>query len=474
VYVRRSLPLTGKEEKAKREAQRRRLVQASAHVVTLAERTRADNEQSRRHRSRVARVDVRYRVLGPLEADVDGRPARLGSPKQRVVLALLLLQPSTLVPATRLIDGLWGDEPPTSAPNLVQGYVSGLRKALGKDAIGTRGVGYVLRVPRGALDLQLFEQLAHDGSQALERDDPVGAAALLREALALWRGPALADLADEPLLESAIARLDELRVLALERRIEADLAVGRHADVIGELERLVAEHPLRERTRGLLMTALYRSGRQAEALEAYNEARWMLVEELGIEPSASLAALQLSILRQDASLAPTAEPLREARRSILVAALAPQEVGQLAALAEPLAREPQRELLLLTTVSTPGELSAAGTLINDVRAQLVAAGVDARAAVFTSVAPGIDMARLARDNDIDLVLADAPDGLLEDARVLGLLDHAPCDVGIVVRGWRAPARSSSHSRARTTTGPPSSWGRGSPVAAGRASAWWVR
>jgi DNA-binding SARP family transcriptional activator len=438
VYVRRSLPLAGKEEKAKREAEGGRVVEASAHGITLAERGAADNERPLDRRSRVARMGVRYRMLGLLEADVDGQPARLGSPKQRVTLALLLLQPNTVVPAARLVDGLWGDDPPGSATNLVQGYVSGLRKALGKDAIDTRGVGYVLHVASGALDLQIYEQLAHAGSQALERDDPAEAAGSLRKALALWRGPALADLADEPLLLPAIARLEELRVLALERRIEADLALGRHADVVAELEALVAEHPLRERTRGLLMTALYRSGRQAEALAAYSDARSVLVGELGIEPSASLTELQLAILRQDASLAPVAEPLREARRSILVAALTPQRVGPLAALAAPLVREPVRELLLLTTVSAPEELTGAGALVNDVRADLVADGVEARAAVFTSVAPGIDMARLARENDVDLVLVDAPDGLLEDARVLGLLDHAPCDVGVVVGGMPGP------------------------------------
>src|SRR5262245_17046689 len=165
-------------------------------------------------------MSVTYRMLGPLEADVDGEAVRLGSPKQRVTLAFLLLRPNTLVPAARLVDSLWGDDPPGSATNLVQGYVSGLRKVLGRDAIDTRGVGYVLHVPPGALDLQRFEQLAHEGGLALERDDPGGAAASLREALSLWRGPALADLADEPLLDPAIARLEELRVLAHERRIE--------------------------------------------------------------------------------------------------------------------------------------------------------------------------------------------------------------------------------------------------------------
>jgi DNA-binding SARP family transcriptional activator len=379
-------------------------------------------------------MSVEYRLLGPLEADVDGRQARLGGPKQRAVLALLLCQPNTVVPVSRLMDGLWGDAPPGSAANLVQGYVSGLRKALGKEAIETRGAAYVLRVSSGALDLQRFERLAYEGSQALERDDPSGAAAALREALALWRGPALADIADEPSLEPPIARLDELRLHALERRIEADLALGRHADVVGELERLVGEHPLRERTRALLMTALYRSGRQAEALETYRDARSILVDELGIEPSAWLTDLHAAILRQDASLAPATQPEAQAQRSILVVALAPDRAEALAILAAPLTCEPTRELIVLTTVASPGELTSAGTLVNELRARLVADGVEARAAVFTSVAPGADMARLAHEHDVDLLLVDAPDGLLEDARVLALLDHAPCDVGVVVGG----------------------------------------
>ena len=167
----------------------------------------------------------------------------------------------------------------------------------------TRGAGYVLAVQPGALDLQRFEELAHQGSRALEDGDPAVASATLAAGLALWSGRALADLAEEPLLDPVAGRLEELRVLALERRIEADLALGRHADVVGELEELVFEHPLRERPRGLLMTALYRSGRQADALDAYRAARTVLVDELGIEPSASLTELHAAILRQAPELA---------------------------------------------------------------------------------------------------------------------------------------------------------------------------
>ena len=383
-------------------------------------------------------MHVEYRVLGPLEADVDGRAVRLGAPKQRATLALLLCRPNTLVPASRVVDGLWGDDPPGSAANLVQGYVSGLRKALGKEAIETRGAGYVLAVQPGALDLQRFEELAHQGSRALEDGDPAVASATLAAGLALWRGRALADLAEEPLLDPVAGRLEELRVLALERRIEADLALGRHADVVGELEELVFEHPLRERPRGLLMTALYRSGRQADALDAYRAARTVLVDELGLEPSASLTELHAAILRQAPELRAFEEPASKPLRCVLVAALTPNAAAPLAALAAPLAAEPSRELLLLTTVPTPGELSAASTVVNDVRATLVDDGIEARAAVFTSVAPGADMARLAREHDVDLLLVDAPDGLLEDARLLALLDQSPCDVGVVVGGVPGP------------------------------------
>ena len=380
-------------------------------------------------------MPVEYRVLGPLEVAVDGRPARLGAPKQRATLVLLLCRRNTVVPASRLVDGLWGDDPPGSASNLVQGHVSGLRKALGKEAIETRGAGYLVRVEPGALDLQRFEELAHFGSRALEEGNPISAASSLGEALALWRGPALADLADEPLLDPVAARLEELRVLALERRVEADLALGRHADVVGELEELIDEHPLRERPRGLLMTALYRSGRQADALGAYRDARSVLVDELGIEPSAWLTDLHAAILRQAPQLDHAAAAATTAtRRSVLVAALAPHAATHLAALAAPLVGEPARELLVLTTVPSAAELAAANTVVNDLRASLIAEGVEARAAVFTSVAPGADIARLAREHDVDLLLVDAPDGLLEDARVLALLDQAPCDVGVVVGG----------------------------------------
>jgi DNA-binding SARP family transcriptional activator len=382
-------------------------------------------------------VYVEYRVLGPLEALVDGRPAKLGGPKQRATLALLLMQANTVVPATRLVDGLWIEDPPASAANLVQGYISGLRKALGKSALETRGAGYVLRVGGAALDLHRFERLLQEGSRALEARRYGEASGALQEALGLWQGSALADLEDEPALDTTVSRLEELRVLALERLIDARLALGQHAELVAEIEQLVAHHPLRERSRGQLMIALYRSGRQAEALETYRVARATLVEEVGIEPSEWLADLHSGILRHDPALAmhadlPTAAG--SSLRAILVSVSSPEVTDALVSLVAPLARDPRRELLLVTTVASADALGGAATTLNAHREHLLAGGVDARSAAFTSVVPGGDVARLARDHDVDLLVVDAPERLLEDARILAVLDQAPCDVAVVVEG----------------------------------------
>jgi DNA-binding SARP family transcriptional activator len=192
-------------------------------------------------------VGVAYRVLGPLEALVEGRPAALGAPRHRALLVLLLAQANAVVPVHRLIDEIWGDAPPASAANLVQGAVSHLRKVLGRDAIVTRGAGYVVTVAPNALDLHRFERLAEEGSLALEQGGFEEAAAALAAALDLWFGPALADLNEEPCVQPIATRLDELRLLASERWLEAELGRGRHGDVLPDLRDLVSEHPLRER-----------------------------------------------------------------------------------------------------------------------------------------------------------------------------------------------------------------------------------
>jgi predicted ATPase/DNA-binding SARP family transcriptional activator len=236
---------------------------------------------------------MEFRLLGPLDVVDGGRSLPLGGPKQRSVLAVLLLDAGRVVPAEQLIDELWGETPPATVAKIVQVYVSRLRKQIGGERLLTRPPGYVADVA-DQLDLVRFERLLARARAA----DPERTARLLREALAMWRGPPLADLAYEPFAQVRIARLRELRLEALEERIEADLCTGRNTELVRELELLVAEHPLRERLRGQLMLALYRSGRQAEALESYLTAREALISELGIEPGRRLRELHQAILEQ--------------------------------------------------------------------------------------------------------------------------------------------------------------------------------
>jgi len=264
---------------------------------------------------------VEFRLLGPLEAVVDGVPVVLGPPQQRAVLALLLLNANEVVSRDRIVDELWGERPPATAAKLVQVYVSALRKLLDPDRslLLTRPPGYLLRVEPEGLDLQRFERLVAQGRAALAEGSAATAGERFHEALALWRGPALADLAFAPFAQAEIGRLEDRRLDAVCDRIEADLALGR-GGVVGELEALVAEHPLRERLRGQLMLALYRSGRQAEALAAYQDARRALVDGLGLEPGRELRELEQAILRQDPGLDPAAptEPEPDRARSTFV------------------------------------------------------------------------------------------------------------------------------------------------------------
>lgn len=245
---------------------------------------------------------MEIRLLGPLDAlGDDGTPLPLGGPRQRALLAALALAPGRTVATTRLIDDLWGEEVPASAAKMVQIHVSRLRKALPPGIIATRGPGYALEVPPEATDLGRAEALVARGRSALAAGEHAAAADALNAALALWRGPALAEFA-EPFAAGEARRLEELRLSALEDRVEADLALGRHAEVVAEVAALAARHPLRERLRAHQMLALYRSGRQGEALEAYRQARAALGEELGIEPSEALRDLERRMLRQDPAL----------------------------------------------------------------------------------------------------------------------------------------------------------------------------
>src|SRR5512132_2035672 len=242
-----------------------------------------------------------FRVLGPLEV-ADGATARpLAGGKARALLARLLLDANRTVSVGALVDSLWGDDVPASAIKMVHVYVSQLRKVLPDGILRTRAPGYVLEVAPEAVDLVQFTRLRADGRAALAEGDPELAAARLRAGLALWRGAALAEFA-EPFAAPQAAHLEELRIACTEDRIEADLALGHHADLVGELRMLVAGHPLRERLRCQLMLALYRSGRQAEALAVYHEFRKVLQDELAMEPSGALNELQSKVLNQDRSL----------------------------------------------------------------------------------------------------------------------------------------------------------------------------
>lgn len=248
---------------------------------------------------------LQFRVLGPLEASRDGRPMRLGGERQRALLALLLLHAGELVSTEKLIEHLFGDEASDGAANAVHVAISRLRRTLAGEAGGllrTRPGGYVLQLEDEQLDAILFERWLEEGRELLAGAEPVLAAARLREALALWRGAPLADVARLEFVQPEIRRLEELRLLAVMERIDADLALGHDAELIPELERLVAANPLRERLRAQLMLALYRSGRQAEALSVYREASEAFREGLGLEPGRALQELERLVLQQDAAL----------------------------------------------------------------------------------------------------------------------------------------------------------------------------
>ncbi len=286
---------------------------------------------------------IEFRVLGSLEVvDQDGRLLALGAPQQRALLAALVLHRREAVSSDRLIDEIWGEHPPASANKLVQGYVSSLRKVLGEGLLVTRGHGYLLQAQPGQVDIDRFESLLAEGRAALEGCVELTAGAVLREALEVWRGPPLADFAYEPFAQSEIARLEELRLVALEERIEADLTSGEHARLVGELEALVREHPLRERLRGQLMLALYRSGRQADALQAYRDARRELIDGVGLEPGRALQQLEQAILAHDPALDPPdrpttraspATPQRRWRGGVLIAAAGALLLAAMAAVA---------------------------------------------------------------------------------------------------------------------------------------------
>jgi DNA-binding SARP family transcriptional activator len=370
---------------------------------------------------------MEFRILGPLEVWNEDHQVPLRGNKQRGLLVILLLHANQVVSADRLIDDLWGAEPPEAGTTALRVRISQLRKSLGagRTAVVTQAPGYVLRIDREQLDLCRFEQLVADASC----EPPESAAERLREALALWRGSALAEFAYDDFAQTAIRRLEELRLIALEKRIEADLALGRHREVVGELETLTSEHPLRETPVRQLMLALYRSGRQADALAVYRASRARLLDELGLEPAPEVQALERAILKHDPGLELAPPPAPE--RSILVAPLDPAHFDDLLVVAEPLARHPPRELILAHLIGSARELPQASALARERREALHARGITARAAAFTTEQPGTDLIRIANEQDVDLILLDAPSALLDDPTVRAALLAAPCDVGVL-------------------------------------------
>jgi len=326
-----------------------------------------------------------FRLLGPLEVVDAGERIALPPGQPSAVLARLLLDANRPVSPEALVDAIWGDSPPASAPKVLQAYVSQLRKAIGAGRIETQAAGYAARVQAEELDLARFEELTE---RARGVSDLSRRASLLEDALSLWRGAPLADFRGQPFAAPAARRLSELRLAALEERIDAELALGHHDRIVADAEALVAEEPLRERPRRQLMLALYRSGRRADALAAYVDARRRLVEELGLEPGPALRELERAILRDDSALAAGERP-RAVRGPIVTTSAA------LLDLLLPLCGD-ERELLLIGVVESLSSWQSGAT---DPRV---------RTAAFTSAAPADDLAHLAAEQHAELLVVGDP------------------------------------------------------------------
>jgi DNA-binding SARP family transcriptional activator len=370
---------------------------------------------------------VEFRILGPLEVWHEGKPLAVTGARQRELLVILLLHAGQVVSTDRLMDALWGDDQPAAGATALRVRVSQLRRTLGPggDLLVTRPRGYALLVPPGSLDLRLFERHLEDATRTLAAGAVAEALEHAHAALALWRGEPLADLAYATYTQPAIARLEEMRAAALELRIEAELALGRHRQVTGELHALVSEHPLRERLWAQLMLALYRDGRQADALAAYRTARARLVEEIGIEPGPELKVLEARVLAQDPALAIGTPALPAGARRCVLALGGETAVG----VAKWLARRGGHELLVVELVRSADEIGVAAARLADLRAAAIEHGVEARVAAFTTADRGADAVRMATEQDAALLVVDAQDEIRGDLRTI--LAGAVCDVAMV-------------------------------------------
>jgi DNA-binding SARP family transcriptional activator/class 3 adenylate cyclase len=360
----------------------------------------------------------RFRLLGPLEVHGDEGPLALGGQKQKKVLAVLLLNAGRVVSTDQLVDAVWGNNAPKTAATSLQNFVSQLRKVVGAATLVTKPPGYVLRVEPDGLDVNRFVRLVAEARSADLSDRPE----ILRQVLGLWRGAPLADFTYEAFAQNEIGRLEELKLSAIEQRLDAELELGRHADVVGELESLVAENPLRDQLRCLLMLALYRSGRQAEALHAYQDARRTLVDEFGLEPGPALQELHKAILRQDSALrtvVPDAQPeehYEEVTRALLAGRVVPvlgADVGEFALrLAERFGYPDEDRSALARVSQYIAVMKGSGPLYDELHA-LLAADVPPTAVhrFFAALPP------LLRDRDVphQLLVTTSYDLALEQA-----------------------------------------------------------
>lgn len=368
-----------------------------------------------------------FRVLGSLEVADGDRRIDLGAPRERALLALLALNANRTVSRDRIVEELWPDGAPRTAAKVVQVYVTHLRKALGaaRELLESRGSGYVLHLEPANFDLSRFEQLV----ERAQSEEPREKARTLRQAQELWRGSALHEFADDAFIRAETARLEELRLFALEARIDADLELGGGSALVPELETLVAEHPLRERFRGQLMLALYRAGRQADALEVYRGGRDLLDEELGLEPGASLRELERAILRQDPELTPRTSARQ--KRTVVVLPERPSALAALAPLGEALAGGSAARDLVVAEIVSQSELAAATAALDALRGDLAERRIGARVAAFSSSSPARDAVRLAGQQEADLLLlssiGDPFAGPFAD-----VFEEATCDVAALV------------------------------------------
>jgi predicted ATPase/DNA-binding SARP family transcriptional activator len=398
-------------------------------------------------------IPAEFQLLGQLEVVDGGSRLSLRAAKPRALLAILLVHAGEPVSSDRLIDDLWAGRPPATAPKILQTYVSQLRRVLGNGSIVTRPAGYELEVEPKCLDVHRFEQLVIEARAA----DPAVAADRLRQALALWRGPPLADFAHQPWARSEIGRLEELRLDALQDRIDADLALGCATELVPELETLVAEYPVRERLRGQLMLALYRSGRQADALAAYRAARRTLVEKLAIEPGPELRRLERAILDQDPDLDLRAvEPTATVRNATSTLGTRTSSfVGRKQQLREISALLGRSEVRLLTLTGPAGtgktrlalEATAQGGLSRETVFVEIAPVVDPRL-VAATIAATLGLSETSQQRATEavisylrgrrmLLLLDNLEQVLEAAPVLAELLHGAPDVQLLVTS-RAP------------------------------------